>query len=135
VVEGKRRERRAKPAIRRHIPVRTFADWNEPLPGFMEADLVCHGGETMAGSFAHTRVLTDIATGWTECIALAVREGSLIVEARSRPRTTMPFPLRGFDTDNGGEFINEQVLAYCTESGIEFTRARPYKQEERSSVG
>ncbi len=110
---GNRAARRAKPAIRRSIPVRTFADWGTPLPGFMEGDLVCHGGETAAGSFAHTLVLTDIASGWTECVALAVREGTLIVEALSQLRTTMPFPLRGFDTDNGSEFVNEAVLAYC----------------------
>ena len=55
--------------------MRTFSDWNNPLFGFMEADLVSHGGENVAGSFAHTLALTDIATGWTECVALAVREG------------------------------------------------------------
>ena len=125
---------RATPAIRRSIAVRTFADWKEPLPGFMEADLVGHGGESVAGSYAHTLVLTDIASGWTECVALAVREGALVVEALERLRTTMPFPLRGFDTDNGGEFINEAVLAYCTEAGIEFTRSRPYRKNDQAWV-
>ena len=114
--------------------MRTFADWKEPIPGFMEADLVAHGGESAAGSFAHTLVLTDIASGWTECVALAVREGSLVVEALERLRTTMPFPLLGFDTDNGGEVINEAVLAYCTGARIEFTRIAPVPQE-RPGVG
>jgi len=100
----------------------------------MEADLVSHGGENVAGSFAHTLVLTDIASGWTECVALAVRESSLIVDALTRLRTTMPFPLRGFDTDNGSEFINEVVLAYCAESKIEFTRARPYRKNDQAWV-
>ena len=131
---GRRSHARAKPAVRAAIPVRTFADWNDPLPGFMEADLVSHGGENVAGSFAHTLVLTDIATGWTECVALAVRESSLIVEALTRLRTTMPFPLRGFDTDNGSEFINDTVLAYCTESKIEFTRSRPYRKNDQAWV-
>jgi hypothetical protein len=76
LVDGRRRRASAKPAVRRAVPVRTFADWNDPLPGFMEADLVCHGGDNVAGSFAHALVLTDIASGWTECVALAVREGS-----------------------------------------------------------
>jgi hypothetical protein len=125
---------RATPAIRRTIPVRTFADWAEPVPGFMEADLVSHGGETVAGSFVHTLTLTDIASGWTECVALVVREGSLIVEALTRLRTAMPFPLRGFDTDNGSEFINEVVLAYCTEYTIEFTRSRPYRKNDQAWV-
>jgi hypothetical protein len=131
---SRRTRARAKPAIRRSIPVRTFADWNDPPPGFMEADLVCHGGENVAGSFAHTLVLTDIASGWTECVALAVREGAIIVEALKRVRTTMPFPLLGFDTDNGGEFINEIVLAYCTAAGIEFTRARPHRKNDQAWV-
>ena len=93
-----------------------------------------HGGENVAGSFAHTLVLTDIASGWTECVALAARESSLIVEALTRLRTTMPFPLRGFDTDNGSEFINEAVLAYCSDAKIEFTRARPYKKNDQAWV-
>ena len=131
---GRKRPTRATPAIRKSIPIRTFADWKEPLPGFMEADLVAHGGENVAGSFAHTLVLTDIASGWTECVSLAVREGSLIVEALARLRTKMPFPLRGFDTDNGSEFINEAVLAYCTEVGIEFTRSRPYRKNDQAWV-
>ena len=67
-------------------------------------------------------------------MALAVREGTLIVEALTRLRTTMPFPLRGFDTDNGSEFINEVVLAYCTESGIEFTRSRAYRKNDQAWV-
>jgi len=133
-VDGRQTRPSAKPAIRRSIPVRTFGDWNNPLPGFMEADLVSYGGENVAGSFAHTLVLTDIASGWTESVALAVREGSLIVEALTRLRTTMPFPLCGFDTDNGSEFINETVLAYCTETKIEFTRARPYRKNDQAWV-
>ncbi len=128
------RSARATPAIRKNIPVRPFTDWKEPLPGFMEADLVAHGGESVAGSFTHTLTLTDIASGWTECVALAVREGALIVEALERLRTTMPFPLRGFDTDNGGEFINETVLAYCTKHDIEFTRSRPHRKNDQAWV-
>ena len=130
----RKRSKGAAPAIRKNIPVRTFADWKEPVPGFMEADLVAHGGENVAGSFAHTLVLTDIASGWTECVPLAVREGSLVVEALARLRTTMPFPLLGFDTDNGSEFINESVLNYCAELGIEFTRSRPYRKNDQAWV-
>jgi hypothetical protein len=133
-VSTRQAHRRAKAGIRRSIPVRTFADWKDPLPGFMEADLVSHGGENVAGSFVHTLTLTDIATGWTECVALAVRESSLIVEALARLRTTMPFPLRGFDTDNGSEFMNQLVLDYCRESGIEFTRSRPYRKNDQAWV-
>jgi hypothetical protein len=91
---GSRRARPQTLAVRRRIPVRTFADWHDPEPGFLETDLVVHCGESMAGSFVSTLVLTDIASGWIECIALLVREGSLIVDALERLRVTLPFPLR-----------------------------------------
>jgi hypothetical protein len=107
VREGVRPPKRAIPAVRAGVPVRTFGDWAQPVPGYMEGDLVAHCGGTAAGSFVHTLTLTDIASGWTECAALVVREGTLIVEALTRLSSMMPFPLRGFDTDNGGEFLNE----------------------------
>jgi hypothetical protein len=96
-----RRRRHGKPAVRQAIKIRTFADWGDPLPGFMEADLVAHSGQSMAGSFAHTLVLTDIATAWTECVALLVREGTLVVHALERVCLDLPFLIRGIDTDNG----------------------------------
>ncbi len=133
-VSGQRSRPRAIPAIRRNVPVRTFADWKEPQPGYMEADLVSHGGESAAGSFVHTLTLTDVASGWTECVALVVRDGALVAEALEGLRTNMPFPLLGFDTDNGGEFMNETVAAYCDQHGIELTRSRPYRKNDQAWV-
>lgn len=121
---GKRRRSGALPTIRRSVPVRTFGDWKDPPPGYMEIDLVSHGGGTVEGSFVHTLTLTDIATGWTECLPLLVRDSGLVVEALARLRPTMPFPLRGVDTDNGSEFINEALIAYCKDTNVEFTRSR-----------
>ncbi len=100
-VSGQRVRRRAVPAVQKNVPVRTFAEWEDPLPGDMEADLVSHGGDSAAGSFVHTLTLTDVASGWTECVALVVRDGALVAAALEQLRQTMPFPLRGFDTDNG----------------------------------
>lgn len=134
VARGRRSRARAKPAIRKNVPVRTFADWNDPMPGYVEADLVAHCGESVAGSFSYTLVLTDIASAWTECIALLVREGTLIVDAVERMRTAMPFALRGIDTDNGSEFVNEALLTYCTQHNIEFTRSRPYHKNDQAWV-
>ena len=131
---GRRSRSKTTPAVRRRVPVRTFADWNEPEPGFVEGDLVAHCGSSMAGSFASTLVLTDIASGWTECIALLVREASLVVDALDRLRVTLPFPLRGIDTDNGSEFINDLLITFCTEHGIEFTRSRPYRKNDQAWV-
>ena len=131
---GARRRRRAATKLRQSVPVRTFADWNEPLPGHMEGDLVAHCGETTAGSYVNTLVLTDIASGWTECVAIVVREVTLIADALDHLQTTMPFPLRGFDSDNGGEFLNETMVAYCNRHGIEFTRSRPYRKNDQAWV-
>jgi hypothetical protein len=86
-----RRKPRARPRASQSIPVRTFADWKQPPPGFVEIDLVAHCGDSLEGSFAYTLVLTDIASGWTECVALLVREGALVADALDRLRTTMPF--------------------------------------------
>ncbi len=133
-VSGQRGRRRAMPAVQRNVPVRTFAEWEEPLPGDMEADLVSHGGESPAGSFVHTLTLTDVASGWTECVALVVRDGALVAAALEQLRRTMPFPLRGFDTDNGGEFMNETVAAYCHAQGIPCTRSRPYHKNDQAWV-
>jgi len=131
-----RRRRRAGPttAIRRSVPVRTFAEWGDPVPGFVEADLVAHSGERASGSFAQTLTLTDMASGWTECVALVVRDGALITEALTKLRRTLPFPLRGVNTDNGSEFLNEIVIAYGHTHAIEFTRARPYRKNDQAWV-
>ena len=89
--------RRAAPSrpVRRSVPVRTFADWDDPAPGFMEADLVAHSGPTAEGSFVQTLTLTDIATGWTECAPLLVREQTLLTEVLGEVRKRMPFPCSG----------------------------------------
>jgi len=127
---------RAKTAspLRRSIPVRTFADWDAPPPGYMEADLVAHCGEDASGSFVNTLTLTDISSGWTECVAIVVREAALVVEAITRLRVTLPFRLRGVDTDNGSEFLNETLLAYCSATDIELTRSRPYHKNDQAWV-
>jgi hypothetical protein len=133
-IGGPRSRRHQPPLVRAQIPIRTFADWGDPGPGFMEVDLVAHCGGSMAGSFVHTLTLTDIASGWTECIALAVREASLVVNALDRLKDVMPFELRGIDTDNGGEFVNDVVLRFTEKIGIKFTRSRPYKKNDQAWV-
>jgi hypothetical protein len=86
----------------------------------MEVDLVVHSGESMAGSFPSTLVLTDIASEWTECVAIPVREAVVVVDIVTRLRPLLPFQIVGIDTDNGSEFLNEVMLAYCREANIEF---------------
>ena len=136
VTAGQRRRRWSRPdgGVRASVPVRTFGDWQDPAPGFVEADLVAHCGSTMSGSFVSTLVLTDIASGWTECVPLIVREAQLVVEALARLRGVLPFPLRGIDTDNGSEFLNEVLVSFCKEHRIELTRCRPYRKNDQAWV-
>jgi len=126
--------RRIVPEIRRRVPVRTFADWNEPPPGCMEMDLVAHCGDHNRGSYVHTLVLTDIASGWTECAPLVVREQTLVVEALAKLRNALPFPLQALDIDNGSEFLNETLVSYCLNAGIELTRSRPYRKNDQAWI-
>jgi hypothetical protein len=133
---GTATRRRSAPsaAIRRSVPVRTFDGWDDPPPGFVEADLVAHSGPVAKGSFVQTLVLTDIATGWTECAPLLVREQRLLTEVLGELRKLLPFPLLGLDTDNDSVFMNETVRDYCEQVGIEFTRCRPYRKNDQAWV-
>ena len=125
---------RTPPTIRRSVPVRTFSDWDDPPPGFVEADLVAHSGPRSDGSFVQTLVLTDIATGWTECAPLLVREQTLLVAVLKELREHLPFDLLGFDTDNDTVFMNETVRDYCSAEKITFTRCRPYRKNDQAWV-
>jgi hypothetical protein len=131
---GRPRRRTAASALRRSIPIRTFKDWNDPPPGFFEADLVAHCGPRTAGSYVQTLVLTDIASGWTECAPMVVREQQLLTTVLSEVRSLLPFPLLGFDTDNDSVFMNETVRDYCAAEGIAFTRCRPYRKNDQAWV-
>jgi hypothetical protein len=121
-------------AIKRSIPVRTFSDWRNPPPGFFEVDMVEHCGRKTEGDYAHTLVLTDVCSGWTECVAMPVRNQSLIVEALSIVDEVLPFKLLGIDTDNDSAFMNETLFNHCKDRGLEQTRSRPYKKNDQAWV-
>jgi hypothetical protein len=88
-------------AIRRAVPILTFSDWNDPLPGYLEVDFVEHcGGTKIDGDFVYSFVMTDVATGWTECLAMPYRSGAFVLEHIERVSRALPFPLRGLDCDN-----------------------------------
>lgn len=129
-----RRRSGASTALKRSIPIRTFADWGDPPPGYFEADLVAHCGTVASGSFIQTLVLTDIATGWTECAPLLVREQTLLTTVLHKVRAHLPMSMRGFDTDNDSVFINDTLREYCLETGVEFTRCRPYRKNDQAWV-
>lgn len=125
---------RAGNLLKHQIRVRTFADWEETTPGFFEADLVGHYGWSVEGSFLYTLVLTDIATSWTECLPLLHRSQHAVIHALDKMRSMIPFPILGFDTDNGSEFLNNEVIAYCERKEITFTRGRAYKKNDQCFV-
>lgn len=131
---GGRKKRTALNRVRKMVPVRTFADWGETKPGYLEIDFVTHCGERASGSFVHTLVLTDVVSGWTECVALPVREQSLVVEAISGLHRKLPFPLRGLDTDNDSAFLNDTLLTYCRDHNVVFTRSRAYQKNDQAWV-
>ena len=109
--QGRRKRAGFSSAVRWSVLVRTFADWGDPAPGFLEVDFVAHSGVNTAGAFVQTLVLTDIATGWTECVPVVFRSGALVLEALRAAQTLFPFPLKGVDFDNDGAFMNEPVVA------------------------
>ena len=134
VTVASRRKRRRNLQRGRHIPVRTFADWNKPPPGFLEIDLVAHCGDNMGGSFVYSLVATDVCTGWTEAVPLLAREQSLVVAGLEAIAGQLPFPVLGIDSDNDSVFINDTLTQYCADRGIEFTRSRAYRKNDQAWV-
>lgn len=120
--------------LKHQIPIRTFSDWSDEEPGFLEIDLVAHCGGTARGEFLHSLTATDIATGWTICDAFLGRGQRFCVEAIERIRERLPFTLKGLDSDNGSEFINNHLKRYCESHEITFTRGRPYKKNDQCHV-
>ncbi len=116
------------------IPVRTFTEWDEEQPGFMEIDLVAHWGNTTEGQYLNTLTCTDLATGWTEVTALAHRSQQAVSTAIQRMRQHLPFSLLGIDSDNGSEFINDTLNRYCLDQKITFTRSHPYQKNDQPHV-
>jgi transposase InsO family protein len=120
--------------LKRAIPIRTFADWDDARPGFLEVDLVAHCGTSTHGEYLNTLTLTGVTTGWTECLPLLTRSQRAVTHAIDRAQTRFPFPILGLDSDNGSEFINANLLRYCEHKHITFTRSRPYKKNDQAHV-
>jgi len=116
------------------IPIRTFADWDDKRPGFLEVDLVAHCGESTEGFYLNTLSTVDVATGWVECQGVWGKGQDRVGAAIHHIGQRLPFPLLGLDSDNGSEFINHRLYAYCERKGITFTRSRPYKKNDSAHV-
>ena len=116
------------------IPIRTWADWDDARPGFVEIDLVGHDGGNAAGEYAFTLTVTDIATGWTENRSVRNKARKWVLAALDDIAKTMPFPILGVDSDNGSEFINHHLLTWCEQRQITFTRSRPGNKNDGCHV-
>ena len=120
--------------LKNSIPIRTFSDWNENKPGYLEADLVAHCGESVEGFHLTTLSTVDVATGWCEPVAVWGKGQERVGGAIYHVRKQLPMPMLGLDSDNGSEFINESLYKYCQRNGIAFTRSRSYKKNDSCHV-
>jgi len=122
--------------LRHQIPIQTD-QWNQFIPGFLEADTVHHCNDSMAGQYAITVNYTDLATGWTEQRAVWGKGEQGVLKQTEDVEHSLPFALLGFDSDNGGEFINEHLFKYMTGRScrpVQFTRSRPYKKDDNAHI-
>jgi len=120
--------------LKHQVPIRTFSEWDESKPGFVEIDLVSHSGGDERGDFCQTLTATDVCSGWTETEAVRNKAQVWVFEGLTRIRARLPFALLGIDSDNGSEFINKHLIAYCEREGISFTRSRPYRKNDNCFV-
>jgi hypothetical protein len=120
--------------LKQAIPVRTFAQWDDAQPGFMEVDLVAHCGDSTRGEYLNTLNLVDVRLRWVECVPLLNRSQAAVTAGIERCRRRLPYPLLGLDSDNGAEFINHDLKRYCEQYQITFTRCRPYKKNDQAHV-
>ena len=133
---GRRRFTTTKPGslLKQSILIRTFADWQDDRPGFLEVDLVHHCGESTEGFYLTTLSTVDVASGWSECVGVWGKGQHRVGAAVHRVRQRLPFPLLGIDSDNGSEFINQHLYTYCRRGEITFTRSRSYKKNDSCHV-
>ncbi len=121
--------------LRKQIPIGTN-QWDQSRPGFLEADTVAHCGTSMAGQFAYTIDCVDIATGWTEQRAIWGRGETAVLQQLQHIEHSLPFPLLGFDSDNGSEFLNYHLLRHFQKrpQPVSFTRSRAYRKDDNAHV-
>jgi hypothetical protein len=120
--------------LKSQIPIRVTFESDEKKPGFFEGATLSHCGSSAKGQFCQTLTLTDVGSAWTELGALLNNAHRWVKEHLVCTRENLPFPMLGFDSDNGGEFINHQVYDWCVQNDIKFTRGRPYRKNDNCYV-
>ena len=122
--------------LKNQIPVKTH-NWDVTQPGFFEADTVAHCGNSLAGDFIYSLTFTDILSGWTENRAVWGRGSQGVVQEVRDIEQGLMFPIKGFDCDNGSEFLNHHLVSYFTDrpkNPVIFTRSRPYRKNDNAHV-
>ena len=136
-VAGKRGLSGTKPGtlLKNQIPLQGQA-WDVSQPGFIEADTVAHCGNSLAGDFVWSLTMTDLYSGWTECRATWNKGADGVMNQIKAVQQTLPFAIKGFDCDNGSEFLNWHLLRYFQthQQPIQFTRSRPYHSNDNAHV-
>lgn len=132
---GKRLYGRTKPGtlLKHQIPIKTD-HWDVTSPGWTEVDTVSHSGNSAEGLFAYTVNQTDILTGWVESRAVLGKGEKGVGNALDEMEQAFPFPIKGIDSDNGGEFVNWHHLRRCQEKNIQPFRGRPYKKDDNAHI-
>lgn len=120
--------------LKHQIPIRTFADWTEKTPGFLEIDTVHHCGTDPRGEYIHTLDTIDVFTGWNECRGFMGKSERHTVEGLEHIRKRLPFPLKGIDFDTGGEFVNYHLVRYSQRNRITYTRAREERKNDQNYI-
>ncbi len=120
--------------LKSQIPIRTWSEWSEDVPGFVEIDLVGHEGGNSFGEFCFTLTMTDIATGWTVNRSVPNKAAIRVAEAIEHASRSFPFQVQGIDSDNGSEFVNAHLFEYCANHKITFTRSRPGNKNDGAHV-
>ena len=120
--------------LRKQVPIKIFTKWDDLEIGFFEVDLVAHCGDTSSGKFVNTLTMTDIASGWTELGAIECKSEDLVRNALDEIVAALPFHVLGLDTDNGSEFLNCGMVAWCNARNITFTRSRAYRKNDQAHV-
>jgi hypothetical protein len=120
--------------MKNQIPVRTYSQWDEKRPGYVEIDLVEHNGGSSQGDFMQTLDVTDVCTAWTESVAVRNKAQVWVFEGLREVMARMPFPILGIDSDNGSEFINKHLIRFCQANKITLTRSRPMRKNDSCYV-
>jgi transposase InsO family protein len=133
-VRQPRRQAPAAASLKAQVPIRTWSDWGGVPPGSLQADLVLHCGESTEGFYLATLCAIDVATGWTELQPVWGLGQTRVAAAIQRVRSRLPFPLLSLHTDNGSEFINHRLYAWCRREQVAFSRGRPYRKNDQAYV-